>query len=350
MARPNNVRQPYESTTPAEDAKTTPHRCGRKYHWGLLLTGLATLAAVWVSEWCGAPLTLAALLIGLALNFLNTQERLMPGLNLASGTLLRLGIMLIGAQVTFGQMAALGPVSLLAIGLILVSTMICGTALARRLGCGATFGTLAGGAVAICGASAAMALVAILGERQVNRSQLTLVLIGISAASSLAMLLYPLAAHAMGLSDVQAGFLIGASVHDVAQALGAGYAFSELAGDTAAIVKLTRVALLPLVLAIVARLYIDSRREGLAAARMPWFVVGFFVFAAANSAGVVPSVLRDVAQYTATALLACAVTATGISSPLRGLLQMGPGPLLVIAGSSVTAFALATLAACFIIS
>ena len=140
---------------------------------------------------------------------------------------------------------------------------------ARRLGFDARSATLAGGAVAICGASAAMALATMLGERRASQAQLTLVLVGISAMSAAAMVLYPLAAHALALSDLRAGFLLGASIHDVAQALGAGYSYSDAAGQIAAIVKLTRVALLAPVLAIVA-LFLPGERGAASGCRGSW--------------------------------------------------------------------------------
>lgn len=136
------------------------------------------------------------------------------------------------------------PASLAAIIGITLLTVLVGMAAARWFGFSTAFETLAGGAVAICGASSAMALATLLGERRISQSQLALVLVGISALSSLAMVVYSIAAAHLGLGDVAAGFLIGASIHDVAQELGAGYAYSHVAGQTAAIVKLTRVALL----------------------------------------------------------------------------------------------------------
>jgi len=102
---------------------------------------------------------------------------------------------------------------------------------------------LAGGAVAICGASAAMAIISIWASRRAGQEKLTLVLGGISLMSSAAMALYPILARMLDLSDRQAGFLLGASIHDVAQSLGAGFSFLDSAGATATAVKLTRVAL-----------------------------------------------------------------------------------------------------------
>src|SRR3546814_7573615 len=86
---------------------------------------------------------------------------------------------------------------------------------------------LAGGATAIGGASAALALWSLIGDRRIDQARFTLTLVGITVASALAMTLYPVLAAQIGLSDMQAGFLIGASIHDVAQAIGGGFSFSQ---------------------------------------------------------------------------------------------------------------------------
>ena len=320
----------------------------RAYLPGLVIVLLGTLAAGFVSDHYGAPLTLMALLIGLALNFLSADGRLMPGLAFASRSLLRWGIVLVGVRITFGQIWALGPVALLCVLAIVTATMGVGVLVGRRLGQGEAFGVLAGGAVAICGASAAMALATTLGERRASQAQLTLVLVGISAMSAAAMVLYPLLAHAAGFGDLKAGFMLGAAIHDVAQALGAGYSYSPGAGEIAAIVKLTRVALLAPALAVVALFLPKDQRSGRGVG-LPWFVVGFFVLAGVNSLGVVPAILATGAERLATGLLAAAVTATAIRSPLAQLLEAGPRPLLVILASTLAAVALAFAAAWFLI-
>src|SRR4051812_1564327 len=233
----------YSDTLPAAadlygDIEAAPRVGVRDYLPGLLVAVLAALASAYLAEHYGAPLTLMALLVGLALNFLSGDARLLPGLAFASRTLLRAGIVLVGARVTLAQIVGLGWVALLAIFVIVGVTMATGVLTARRLGSGAAFGALAGGAVAICGASAALALATVLGERRINQAQLTLVLVGISAMSALAMIAYPILCHLLGYDDRQAGFVLGAAIHDVAQSLGAGYAFSPGAGENAAIVKL----------------------------------------------------------------------------------------------------------------
>ncbi|MBP2278745.1 YeiH family protein [Sphingomonas sp. PL20] len=311
---------------------------------GLVIVGLGTLAAGFISDHYGAPLTLMALLLGLALNFLSSDRRLAAGLGFASRSLLRWGIVLVGARVTVTQIIGLGPVALLSVLAIVAATIGVGIIAARKFGFDTSFGILAGGSVAICGASAAMALATTLGSRRVSEAQLTLVLVGISAMSAAAMVLYPIAAHALSMSNLSAGFVLGASIHDVAQALGAGYAYSDAAGQIAAIVKLTRVALLAPVLAIIAFFLPGqgSKAKGIA---LPWFIVGFFVLAGINSIGWIPAFAATGSAKIATALLAAAVTATAIKSPLPKLLEAGPRPLMVLAAATIAAFALALLVA-----
>ena len=329
------------------DIESAPKRDWRSYAPGLVVVVMGTLAAGFLSDHYGVPLTLMALLIGLALNFLSADARLTPGLAFASRSLLRWGIVLVGVRITFGQIVALGPVALLSVVAIVALTMAAGVFAARRFGFDTAFGLLAGGSVAICGASAAMALATTLGDKRTTQAQLTLVLVGISAMSASAMMLYPLVAHALHMSDLKAGFLLGAAIHDVAQSLGAGYSFSPQAGDIAAIVKLTRVALLAPVLALVA---LRLPREGTGKGPgVPWFVVGFFVLAGINSTGIVPVLIAHFMEAAAGWLLAAAVTATAIRSPLAQLLGAGARPAIVVGAATLAALLLSLATAAFLL-
>ena len=312
----------------------------RSYVPGLLMTGVAALAAAYLSEHYGAPLMLMGLLIGLAFNFVNADARLHAGLGFASKTLLRWGIVLVGLQVTFAQIASLGWVAFVAIAAMIALVTLTGTMVARGGAMGSAFGTLAGGAVAICGASAALALSSVLGEKRTSQAQLTLVLVSVSAASALAMSVYPILAHTLHLTDTQAGFLMGASIHDVAQALGAGYSYSDAAGQTASIVKLTRVAMLAPALAVVAWAYpaADSKKGGVG---VPWFVLGFLGMTTLHSLVALPPQVLAWSPKVASGLLLLAVTATGIRSPMNLLLEQGWRSSLPVIASTVISFLLA---------
>lgn len=325
------------------DAPAHRRHPGLSFVPGLAVVGVTTMAAAFLAQRYAVPLSLMSLLLGLAVNFLNEDRRLLPGLSLVTGPLLRAAIVLLGAQITLGQIASVGWQALGALAVIVLLTICSALLASRALGIDARFGMLAGGAVAICGASAAVALAAVLGRDRDLKGQLALVLVGISAMSAAAMVFYPAIAHALGMTDRQAGFLMGGAIHDVAQSVSAGYSFSRDAGDMAAIVKIGRVAMLAPVLLLAAYAFTRSREDVPSPVAMPWFIVGFFALAAINSAGGVPPLAGEMARYGVIALVSCAVAATGIQAPLRSLRELGARSLLVIGIATAMIFA-ATIA------
>ncbi len=310
----------------------------RDYIPGLTLAFVAALAASWMAEHYGAPRMLMGLLIGLALNFANADKRLHPGLGFSSTTLLRWGIVFAGLNVTLAQIAGLGWQSFAWIALMIALVIGSGVVIARILRLGSAFGILAGASVAICGASAALAVASLLGEKRVSQAQLTLVLVTIAAASAVAMTLYPALAYLVELNNQQAGWLMGSAIHDVAQSMGAGYAVSEISGQTATIVKLTRVALLAAALVAIALLYPGDEGTKKPRVGLPWFVCGFLALVALSSFITLPDAIVRFGQNAAQFLLLLAVTATGIRSPMALLLGQGWRGAMPVVGA--TAFAL----------
>ena len=299
----------------------------RRYLPGIAVVGVAAGTAAWLAEHYGFPIILLGLLIGLALNFVAHEEATHPGLDFASRACLRWGIVALGFQVTLAQVLALGPWPFAALVAIMLTSFAAGLMGARVSGQSRYAGILAGGATAICGASAALALYSIIGRDRLSQAQFALTLVGVSLASALAMSLYPAIAGELGLSDGQAGFLIGASIHDVAQAIGGGFTYSDAAGAEATIIKLSRVALLGPALILVS-LWIGT--DGDTGARpiwrrvtLPWFILGFVALVAVNSALPVPAVLRTAMMTASKALLLFAVIATAMRSDLALILKLG---------------------------
>jgi uncharacterized integral membrane protein (TIGR00698 family) len=311
----------------------------------LVVVTFATLAAEFLANQYQAPVTVLGLLVGLSLSFLGDDVRLAPGLSLASTTLLRAGVILLGARVTIPQIAALGPETLACLVTVVVTTLASALVFARLGGCDTALGILVGGAVAICGASAAMAIALLLGEGRADRMRLMVVLIGISTMSATAMILYPALAHALGLSDREAGFFLGASIHDVAQALGAGYAFSGPAGEIATIVKLARVVLLgPLLLLLGILLPRKGTRPSLRSG-VPWFVFGFLALSGVNSTGLIAAPVSSRVASTGSLLIVVALVASAMRSPVRQIIGQGWRPLAVICGTTVVSGAAAMVLA-----
>ena len=158
----------------------------------------------------------------------------------------------------------------------MATTIVFGLLLARRLRLSPMFGVLSGGAVAICGASAALAIASVLPRDATRERDTILTVVSVTALSTLAMILYPVFATSIGLDHKQAGVFIGGTIHDVAQVVGAGYTISNETGDIATYVKLLRVAmLLPAVFAIS---FVFARRDGkgkVARPTLPLFLIGF---------------------------------------------------------------------------
>ncbi|MFA9199781.1 MAG: YeiH family protein [Cypionkella sp.] len=315
---------------------------------GIAIVGVAAGTAAWLAEHYGFPIILLGLLIGLALNFVAREPATHPGLDLASRTCLRWGIVLLGLQVTLAQVLALGPWPFAALLAIMAATFAAGVAGARIARQSRYAGILAGGATAICGASAALALYGIIGRDRLSQAQFALTLVGVSLASALAMSLYPVIAGELGLGDAQAGFLIGASIHDVAQAIGGGFTYSDAAGAEATIIKLSRVALLGPVMILVA-LWIgnparDARQPLWRRVALPWFIVGFVALVGVNSLGVVPAGVREATMTASKALLLFAVIATAMRSDMALILKLGWRAATPVICATLTSFLAALLA------
>lgn len=308
---------------------------------GLAVCVIASCAAAWLSEHYGMPIILMGLLIGLSLNFIASDQRTHRGLDYASRTFLRVGIVILGTQVTIAQITALGALPFAGLVLVMATAFAGGLAGARLVRQPVAAGVLSGGATAICGASAALALYSVLGKERLGQAQFALTLVGISVASALAMSFYPIIADLLHLSDRQAGFLIGASIHDVAQAIGGGFAFSDEAGAYATIVKLARVALLAPVVALVSLLFTapDSSGASLPIWRrlaMPWFITAFLATVILNSVVDLPQQVISSSLTASKALLLLAVTATAMRSRMDLIMQMGWRAVMPVAGATLS--------------
>lgn len=308
----------------------------------LLMPGLGTAlviaaAATFLSEHYRAPVMLFALLLGMALNHLGESARATAGLAFASKTVLRLGVALLGVRISAEQVVAMGWQPLLIVLLGVSATIGVSVLAARWMGFSPLFGLLSGGATAICGASAALALSATLPAHAKKEQATSFTVIGVSALSTLAMILYPAIAALAGLSPHQSGIFIGATIHDVAQVVGAGYAISPDAGDTATIVKLTRVAmLLPVILVAghVAR-RASAPEAGPRPPLLPGFVLAFIALVAINSLGWIPSLVAQAANEVSRWCLVTAIAAIGVRASLKDLADVGMRPVLLMVGETI---------------
>jgi uncharacterized integral membrane protein (TIGR00698 family) len=304
---------------------------------GFIASAVVATAASFLSEHYAAPVMLFALLLGMAMNNLSADGPCAEGIEWTARSVLRIGVALLGMRITTSQIVELGWLPLgMVVGTVIVTIGI-SMVLARALGFKPLFGLLTGGATAICGASAAMALSASFPSHPEREKATLFTVVGVSALSTVAMITYPMIANWLALSDVDAGLFLGGTIHDVAQVVGAGYSLSPVAGDTATIVKLMRVAMLLPVIFFTAMLV---RVSGPAASGerppiLPWFAIGFIAMAAVNSTGVIPMALQQFGNDLSRWFLVIAISALGMRTRLRELASVGFKPVFLMVVETV---------------
>ncbi|SDZ61950.1 YeiH family protein [Pseudomonas sp. NFIX28] len=318
-------------------ALTRLHSRTRELAPGLVVSLIVAAAASFLSEHYGAPVMLFALLLGMALNFLASDGVCKAGIEFTARTVLRIGIALLGMRITLEQIAALGWKPVVLVLVLVVLTIGVSVVAAKALGFQRLFGMLTGGATAICGASAALALAAALPNHPQKERATLFTVIGVSALSTTAMILYPMIANGLSLSPQVAGVFLGATIHDVAQVVGAGYSMSTETGDTATVVKLLRVAmLLPVIVcaAMVTRMQgVDT--SGKRPPLLPWFAVGFLLLACLNSTGWVAPVVQGAVNDLSRWSLVVSISALGMKTQLKELAAVGIKPILLMVGETV---------------
>lgn len=298
---------------------------------GIAVAVTVGAAAAFVSTTYGGPVMLLALLMGMAMSFLSEPgTRTAPGIGFASKKVLRVGVALLGLRIAWSDVAALGlqTVELVAMGVVV--TVAAGLVIAALIGADRKLGLLIGGATAICGASAALAISSVLPRTADSERQTIFTVIAVTTLSTLAMIIYPAVFQLLGFDDTRTGILIGATIHDVAQVVGAGYAISDTTGDTATVVKLFRVALLvPMVLAIALSFRMGRGEEGRTGPPIPYFVMAFAALVALNSVVVLPPSVVEPLNALSRGCLVTAVAAIGLSTTLRDITKVGHKPVVL---------------------
>lgn len=344
-------------------------RAGLQAIWpGLLLALTVALAALFVSSQHGGPTLLYALLLGIAFHFLASDARVAPGVEFAARHVLRIGVALLGARIALDSVIGLGLAPVLTVLAAVFATIAFGLAAAWALGLSRTQGILSGGATAICGASAALAIASVLPQHRNAQRDTLFVVIGVTTLSTVAMVVYPLGIRWLGIDDTTAGVILGATIHDVAQVVGAGFMISDTAGESATITKLLRVTMLvPVVLLIsilsvravaqaaVAQAAVAGPKPGGGAflqavkAGLPGFLIVFVVLMLANSFHLIPQTLSEGAAQLARWCLVVAIAALGVKTSFKDLAELGwrPVALLVAQTLFLAALVLAIVLALF---
>ena len=333
-----------------------PHSASRT---GALLPGLVLAIAVSLAAHLAARSETAllgrpwvdtivlAILIGMAIrSVLTLGARWAPGIDFAAKPVLELAIVLLGASVDLGLLAAGGPRLLLGIGVTVLVALVVGMLIGRAAGLEPRHASLVAFGNAICGNSAIAALAPIIGARreQVASAIAFTAVLGVAVVLGL-----PLLIPILHLSDYQFGVVAGLTVYAVPQVLAATLPVSAMSGDVGTLVKLTRVLLLgPLLLAFSlmqggtgrARLSPAALR-----AALPWFIVGFLALAMLRSLGFMGESLTALLRSGSHWLTVLAMAGLGLGVDVRSLRGVGHAVTLTVLSSLAVLVSLSLMVA-----
>ncbi len=289
------------------------------------------------------PAMVIALIIGIGLFAVGARSEFQPGINWCVKKLLRIAIGLLGLRIALGDIAALGSATAALIIAAMAATIVSGFLLARLFGREPGFGALAGAATAVCGASAALATASVIPGYKNKDADTAFTVVMANAVSTLVMVAYPPLSLWLGLTSQETGQLLGATIHDMAQVVGAGYAVSESAGNSAVIVKLFRVfLLLPVVLAIGWWFTRNSGAKGAAEVPVPVFALVFLLLCVVNSIALaVPALAAPYAPVKALLVqastwgLLISIGALGLGTSLSAILSIGWRHAAVFMGTTL---------------
>ena len=273
-------------------------------NWTSLIPGISLATIVAVSGWFlhgslpgGLKSSFSAVLFVIALgvflgNVFILRMAFLPGIRFCMRQLLRFGIVIMGAGITFSSVLHIGGTALLLICAVITTAFGVAHALGRLLGIPLRLATLIAGGTAICGGSAIAALTPVI---KASDEDLSFAIAMNTLLGTIAVFLLPLIGHYFALSNAVFGLWSGTAVNDTAQVVATSQAFSPVSGDIATIIKLTRNALMVLIIPLVAFAYINYVGGQVGGKHVPFlarvkqsipvFVLGFLAMATLNSIG-----------------------------------------------------------------
>jgi uncharacterized integral membrane protein (TIGR00698 family) len=313
---------------------------------GLALSVIVALAALLaeaplarlLTSMAGQPLALpammVALLAGMAASRVAARPVFAAGIDFSIRRILRVAVALLGIRIAMADIVALGPATGALVIATMVLTLASGLWIGRLFGQTDPFGALAGSATAVCGASAALATATVLPAYPGRRADMVFVVVAVNALSTVAMIAYPALCAFLGFDAQTTGIMLGATIHDVAQVAGAGYAVSDAVGDNAVIVKLFRVLLLVPVVLSITWFFAGRARDG-ARLPIPGFALVFVGLVVVNSLGLVPAPLKAMLVDTSKAGLLLAIAALGLATSFRDIVRSGWRQSAVVIGTTL---------------
>lgn len=292
-----------------------------------------------------------AVLLGVVVGWLVRRRRhedggaadlggLQPGVKFASSRVLQAAVVLLGAQLSIGEVLRIGGETLPVMLTTLVVCLVAAWGIGRLLRVSSTLRTLIGVGTGICGASAIAAVTPVVGAAS---AEVAYALSTIFLCNIAAVFVFPLVGHALGLSQHAFGVFAGTAVNDTSSVVATATIYGRQATDTAVVVKLVRtLMIIPIVVGLAglearraarsqpASVDGSGRAGGVRVFRLvPWFLVGFLVVVLLRTVGVLPASVAPAFSSAATFLITVALAAVGVSTDFAALRRAGFRPMLL---------------------
>ncbi len=306
---------------------------------GILLSACVAIVAMFLSSLIPGDIigaTVMALLVGMAFNpILNKYSQLNAGVSYTGKMVLRIGIVLMGVNMNFSEVLDVGKYSLFVMIFTMATAFGAGNLIGKMFGMNWKLTNLLSVSTAICGGSAVAAVGPVIKAKDED------VAYAISSTfifDVLTVVVIPWIGMALGMSNDGYGLWVGTAVNDTSSVVAAGYAFSDLAGNTAVIVKLTRTLfIIPYVLifsVITERL--EAKSDGVRGSTsinlkkiFPYFIVLFLVVVALRSTGIIPTVLVPTLSKTSKFCMVMALSAIGLKTSFGDIKDIGFKPMIL---------------------
>ena len=327
---------------------------------GLFIVGIAicfAVAAVAVLAERAIPggllgASIIALFMGTIINSFFHPSWIKPALKFTSKRILKFAIILLGASLSVSTIMSVGKMTFLVMIFTFAMCFGGGYFVRKMFGLNWKLSNLISAGTGICGGSAVAALAPVIDA---DDKDVAFALSSTFLFDMVMVALYPLMGKALGMTDIAYGIWAGTSVNDTASVVASGYAFSEVAGDFATMVKLTRtIAIIPTIL-VFAFISTRIKQKELKAASagtkvnilkiIPWFICGFLAMAIMNSVGFIPATVSVVIKNASKFLMVTALAAIGLSTSLTDFKKAGLRPMFygITIDTLVTLTALAVI-------
>lgn len=292
---------------------------------GTALALALAVASYWLATLPGLKI-MGALTVALVIGILwrataGLPAVAIPGTKYTSRTILRLGIVLMGARLDFGLVAQAGP-KILFLDIVMIALGISGIYwIAKRFGVPAKLGMLMAVGTSICGASAVAAASSV---TKADEDEVTLAVALMGILGTLGVLFYVFAGPLLGLTTMQLAVLSGSTLHEVAQVMAAAFTWGNETGDMGTLVKLTRVVLLAPALIVLGLLSGGGKMTYTwKEPPIPWFVIGFLAVGVVGSIGLIPAEAKTMLSNASVFLMVMAMAAMGLNTQLEMIRKAG---------------------------